>query len=898
MIRFSGFVFLSFFLLVSPVSPVASTARTISDPVPVNVLFERLEQKYSVIFFFQEDWFRGKTYPSHLVDLPLEEAVSHIISGLNLGATYIDGYVAIVHSAIEQGGFRISTEDLITIGNPLLLGRQRFAIVSGTVLDGNTGEPLFGAVIFSEDTGEGATAGIEGSFTIRLPVGQQRIRISYVGYEESYWRLMVASDGEANFELFQQATALDPFTLTAKRAEEQVRSLKMGMLFLDSKTLKALPGSFGEPDIVRSVTFLPGVQTVGEFGTGFNVRGGGSDQNLVLLEGVPLFNASHLFGLISVVNSDMVNNVTLMKAGIPASFGERASAVMDVRMSGVIPERISIRGGIGLLNSRLHFQAPLFDSKSSLSLGGRSSYSNWILRNLPDAELMNSDANFYDLSGVFTTRVGKNGNLTLFGYQSTDHFLYGGVDSHAYSNRLASIRWDAMIGPDLYSRLSYGISQYQNQVLHEKESNPRDSYRLDNSLGYQSLKWHLDLSLPSGATFEAGLQGILNKVYPGEINPVGEQSVYRAFSLEPEQGVELAAFFSSRFDLNQRLGMEVGLRGVHFSLLGPGTVYLYDEQKPRLQENITDSIGFGKNETIWSQFRLEPRVNFRYLLDETSSLKLSYSRHNQFIQLVSNTAVMAPSDIWKLSGNYFEGMRADQFALGYYRNFSNHTIETSVEAYYKIQNGLLDYRNGARIMLNPFLETDLVPASGYSYGIELFVQKKTGRLTGWFGYTYSRSMRRTREVFESHMVNQNKYFPSIFDQPNNLNLNANYYLSRRWRISATFTYNTGRPATYPELVFNYQGHEAVYFSERNKYRLPDYHRLDLAISFGENLRLNARGKGSWTLSLLNVYGRKNPFSVFYEKSVANEGNDNRRYSLYKLYIIGRPLPVLTYNFLF
>ncbi len=898
MMRFLAFVFFVCFLLTQLVLGQESVALKNSDPVPASVIIERLEQKYSIIFFFQADWFMGQTYPSSLADLPLEEAVSRIVSGLNLSATYLEGYVAIVPAAVDQGSMGAVSGERIVIGNPLLMGRQRFATVSGSILDGNTGEPLFGAVIFSEQTGEGASAGLNGSFSLRLPVGEQRIRVSYVGYEESYWQLLVASDGEATFELFQQATALDPFTLTAQRAEEQVRSIKMGMLYLDSKTLKELPGSYGERDIVRSVTFLPGVQTMGEFGTGFNVRGGGSDQNLVLLEGVPLFNSSHLFGLVSVVNSGMVNNVSLMKAGIPASFGERASAVMDIRLSGVIPERVSIKGGLGLLSSHVHFEAPLFDEKASVSLGGRSSYSNWLLRKIPDADLMNSDASFHDLTAVFTTRVGKNGNLTLFGYQSGDQFLYGGKDAHAYTNRLASIRWDAMIGPSLYSRLSYGISHYENKVVHDLEDKPREAYRLDNSLSYQSLKWHLDLGLSPGMNIEAGLQGVFYKVNPGAIEPGSAQSVYQAFSLDREQAAELAAFFSSRFDLNQRLGMEVGLRGVNYAQLGPGHVYVYDQEKPRLPENITDSIGYDTNASMWSRFKLEPRLSFRYLLDEASSVKLSYSRHNQFIHLVSNTAVMTPSDVWKLSGLHNQGIKADQFALGYFRNFNEHTIETSIEAYYKIQSGLLDYRNGARILLNPFLETDLVEASGYGYGLELFVQKKTGRLTGWFGYTFSRSMRRTQEVFESHMVNRNKYYPSGFDQPHNIILNTNYYLSRRWRVTSTFTYNTGRPATYPELVFNFQGHEAVYFSERNKYRLPDYHRLDLAISFGENLRLNARGKGSWTFSLINVYGRKNPFSVFYEKASTSQGTDNRRYSLYKLYIIGRPLPVLTYNFLF
>jgi hypothetical protein len=858
----------------------------------------RLEQTHDVVIFYNPEWFAGQHFVMPDLQAALVEAMQEVLRGTGFSTEFFDGSVAIVPDGPGTVGVAQAGDNVITIGDPLQLGRQRFATISGQVVDGNTGEPLFGAVIYSEQLGSGVSAGIDGAFSFRLPVGEHRLRISYVGYQESSWQVLLASDGDAGFELFQQATALDPFTLTATRAEEHVTSVKMGMVYLDAKTLRELPGAFGERDIVRSMTMLPGVQTMGEFGTGFHVRGGSADQNLVLLEGVPLFHTSHLFGLVSIVNPDMVSNVTLMKAGIPASYGERASAVLDIRKSGNIPEAAKVQGGIGLLNSRIHAETPLFNKKAAVSIGGRSSYSNWLLQRIPDVDLMNSEASFYDLSAVITTQAGKFGNMTLFAYQSADEFLYGGATAHDYFNQVASARWNVMITPSLYSRLSYGISRYGNTTLNESKERPMDAYKLQNDLSYQTIKWQLEYEHQQDLKFEMGVQAIHYEVDPGGIDPVGEESIFRPFRLPHEQAMEYAAYISSSINFSPRLGMELGLRGVQYQMPGPGQSFRYDESLPRIPENIVDTITYGPDDTILDQMALEPRLGLRYLLDENSSLKISLGRHHQFIQLVSNTAVMTPSDIWKLSKIHHGAMRSDQLALGYFRNFNDHTIETSLEAYYKKQSGMLDYRDGARILLNPSLETDLVAASGFSYGMELFLHKKSGRLTGWLGYTFSASMRRTNETFESHMVNDNKVYPASFDKPHNLIINSNYHISRRWRFNATFTYNTGRPATYPEVSYNYQGHQAIYYSDRNKYRLPDYHRLDLAISFDENLRVNRRGKGSWTFSLINVYGRKNPFSVFYEKSVPHENNDYRNYSLYKLYIIGRPLPVITYNFAF
>jgi len=365
-----------------------------------------------------------------------------------------------------------------------------------------------------------------------------------------------------------------------------------------------------------------------------------------------------------------------------------------------------------------------------------------------------------------------------------------------------------------------------------------------------------------------------------------------------ERAGEFALYAGDDFNITPKIAAEVGVRYSLYLLLGPGTVNMYRSGSPIIAENIIDSISYSKNEVIKSYHGLEPRLSLRYSIDEFSSVKASYNRMNQYINLISNASVMTPTDVWKLSDRYERPLRCDQFAIGYFRNFKQNAIETSVEIYYKLLKDVIEYKNGAQILLNNHIETDLVNAKGVNYGAEFYVKKNTGRLTGWASYTYSRSMRQTNGAEASEQINSNNYFPSNYDKPHNIVINANYHISRRWRFAGSFLYSTGRPTTLPELKYNFNGYQLIYYSERNKYRLPDYHRLDVSITLDESLRLKKKWKGSWTFSIVNLYWRKNAYSIFYQKDTPTESNNYRQYSLYKLYIIGRPLPTITYNISF
>ncbi len=855
-----------------------------------------LEQQHGVRIFYQPQWFDGVSFAPQTVELSLPLALEAITRDLGLDVAYI-GEIIVIMPADERLEERMALDREQTIvGDLNQYGRYSRATVTGTVRDGATGEVLIGAVVYEPESEEGATTDVSGSFRMELPVGNHRLRLSYIGYEERYYDVRLVSDGRATFELFSETIYLDPFVLEAQRAQDNVLRSQMSVVTMDAQTLRELPATFGEQDIVRSMTMLPGVQSVGEFGTGFNVRGGSADQNLILIENVPLFNASHLFGLISVINPDMVSNVTLMKAGIPARYGERASSVMDVRLNaGLDRTETSIRGGLGLINSRLLLQTPVVEERATFSFGARSSYSDWLLNKMPDEDLMNSTARFHDFTAITNIALNPRNYLNLFGYYSYDRFGFLEEQTIDYSNILSSLRWNRIIHESLSSTLILGWSRYEYQVLEQPHINELLHSRMESSLDYKSLKALFSWQPWRDHSLEFGGNLIHYNIHPGELSPFGESSTVMHELMDAEQAVEMSVFVSDDMALGELVQMELGFRYTHYLQLGPATVNLYEEGKPMNEQHITGKKDYGQYDIVSSYGGLEPRFGLRYRTGEASSAKVSYNRINQYINLISNTSVISPTDLWKLSDTHIKPLRSDQYAIGYFQNFLDNTIETSLEAYYRNFHNSIEYSSGAEIVMNELLETDVINAKGYGYGVELYVRKNTGRLTGWTSYTFSSSMRRSQEGFREKQINRNRYFPSNYDRPHNLVVNLNYNISRRWRFGASFTYSSGRPVTLPELSYTYGRDYLIYYSDRNKYRLPDYHRLDLSITLGQNLRTDQSGKGSWTLSLMNVYGRKNPYSLFYRREPAGAGS-HRSFNLYQLYIIGRPLPTITYNY--
>jgi len=666
-------------------------------------------------------------------------------------------------------------------------------------------------------------------------------------------------------------------------------------------TIKELPVFMGEADLIRSMVMMPGVQSVGEMSSGFNVRGGNTDQNLVLIDGTSLFNTTHLFGFFSMINQDALSDVTLYKGGIPASYGERVSSVMEVQLKNGNDKYLSVYGGIGLIESRLSMDGPFSKKKkSTFMIGARSSYTDWMLKQTHYPAFINSVAHFYDINGTANFEMGPKNHLKLSGYVSSDVFNLNTSTLYNYGNALGSLNWKMNLTDKVISHLTLAYSGYNLLVDQKDPVLPQDDYRLKSGIQNGSLKYILSLYPNEKHHINTGIQAIGYWINPGKIVPSQSPTNVVESSMRQEQSAEMALFADDDFDLSGKLALSIGLRYTQFVNYGPGMVYHYEQGVPKSTSSIIDSTSYKNGEIIKAYHGFEPRIALKYTLRNGGSFKLNYQRTHQFVTQISNTAVISPADYWKSADQYIAPLINDQVGIGYFRNPEGGKYEFSAETYYKKLQNLPEFKNGALLLMNPHIETDYLPAHGYSYGIELMAKKNSGSLTGWISYTYSRTFQKVDGQFPEEKINNGTYYPSIYDKPHDLAVVMNYKISRRWRFSGNFVFSSGRPITLPEEKYLFQGNQIVVYSDRNTYRMPSYNRMDLAVTLDENLRKKRMWKGSWTFSVYNVYGRKNPYSVFYRKDSSLQSTDVNKtpYSIYKMAIIGVPVPSITYNFRF
>ncbi len=893
-------LFIAVLLFLSLSESVMSQTVKQDAYLSIEQLTKQLEDKYSIHIFYKPEWFENRYFHSSILDPDPDVILEKIAVIAGLSVSRIDSVLYIFvpdrpQAIIQAAG---DVTGAVIIGNQNEYGKYSKATIKGKIIDEMTGKPLPGASVMIEKLKIGAIADKSGDYNLQAPVGEYIITISYIGYDDKSKKIKLVGNGTLNLELNEKSIRLNEVIISSERAESNVHGTQMSIIKLDSRAIRELPIGMGRPDIIKSLSLMPGIQTIGELGTGFNVRGGSADQNLIIIEDVPLFNSSHLLGLTSVVNSDGISDFTLYKAGIPAKYGERASSVMDIQMGVNNLDKTTVKGGIGLIDSRIYLETPLINKKLTLLLSARASHSNWLLRRIPEFDLMNSSASFYDANIFLSYTLNSKNKINFFGYSSTDKYGFTTTTDFKYSNLMGSVRWKHTLSNTFYFNLLAGASNYKFNVTESDTTRPWESYKINSSVNYNNIKWNFTLLKYNNHSIDFGLNSALYKIKPGQLSPLKSETIVDPLMIQEEKALESAIYFTDNFTLSQKITLDFGLRYSIYTYLGPNRVYEYQSNASKSPETITDSTLYTNNELICTYGGLEPRISVRYSLSDKSSLKLSFNRIHQYINLISNTAVMTPADVWKLSSPDLKPLKCDHFAVGYFRNFSDNKIEASVEIYYKTLTNGIDYKNGAKIILNPYLETDLINVSGYNSGIEFYIRKNSGKLTGWASYTFSRAWLKSTGIYEEDKINSNQPFPSNFDRPNNVVIYSNYHMSRRWRFGTTFTYSTGRPVTLPEYKFEYSTYHLLSYSDRNKYRLPDYHRLDLSLTFDESLLLRKRWKGSWTLSVINIYGRKNAYSVFYKKEDHMVSNQLREYDIYKLYIIGRPFPTLTYNFTF
>jgi len=786
---------------------------------------------------------------------------------------------------------------ILVVGDPLNEGRYTTAMIKGKVVDGKNNEPLAGAAVFHPQTGIGTTTNAKGSYEMDLPTGDHTVQVSFMGYEVLNQKIKLIENGSANFEIFEETHSLDE--VTVKGDDSKASKAQMSMVRVNSRIMRELPVMMGEADVIKSMVMMPGVQSVGEMSSGINVRGGNTDQNLILMDGAPVFNTSHLFGFFSLINPDAVKDVILFKGGIPASYGERVSSIMDVQLKEGNTKNLQFYGGIGLINSRFTLEGPFVKKKKSTFLvGGRTTYSDWLMRQSQNAQFMNSVAHFYDVNGTVNLVMGEKNNLKLMGYHSNDVFNLNSSSLYTYGNLIGSANWKMNISKSLISNLILAYSKYNFQLDQKDPNLTEDDYSLLTGLEYGSMKYILSWLPSDRHRVNAGIQAIGYKVIPGEIVPTNNPTNVIPEKVANEQSIELGAFIDDDFDLSEKTALNIGVRYARFMSMGPTTVLEYDPKQTINSGSVIDSTIFASGETAKMYHGIEPRLALKFDLNSGGSIRFSYQRIHQFMNQISNTSVISPADFWKSADAHINPLISDQIAIGLFKTPKKGLFETSVELYYKNLQNLLEYKNGAILVMNHHIEAEIINADGHSYGLELYLKKNLGRLNGWVSYTYSRTMRQTDNDFDEEVINARKFYPSVYDKPHDLSTVLNYQISRRWRFSGNFVLSSGRPITLPEQKYIFDGRQVVYYSDRNKYRMPPYHRADVSITIDENLRRKRMWKGSWTFSVYNLYGRKNPYSVFYRKDPSIQLADKNQYAIYKLSVIGVPVPSITYNFKF
>lgn len=762
------------------------------------------------------------------------------------------------------------------------------AAMSGFIRNAVTGEPVVGAVIYNMATKTGASTDPLGYYSLTIPTGLNSIRISCVGMTTTNRKVMLYGNGKLDIELKEFVTPLREVIVEAERGAN-ISGTEMGLEKLDIKTMKQVPVAFGETDVVKVMLTLPGVQTVGESSTGLNVRGGATDQNLILFDNATLFNSSHLFGFFSTFNPDVVKGVELYKSGVPASYGGRLSSVMEVTTREGNKKKFGGSGGIGLVTGRLTLEGPIKKGKSSFLIGGRSTYSDWLLKKIDNKDLQKSNGTFYDFNLHLNQEINEKNTIDITGYYSDDRFKLNNDTTYSYNNINGTISWKHTFEKKLFSEFSTSYSQYKYKV--SNEFNPTYAGELSYKISQLNAKADFSYFINDKNTFTFGGSAIRYDLAPGIRIPFGETSITTPDRIQDEQGLESAIYAGDKIELSKKLSLSVGLRYSMFNFLGPNNVINYQPDVPKTEDSIVDTTAYAGGKTIQTYHGPEYRLSARYLLSSSSSVKFSVQRMRQYIHMLSNTTAISPTDIWKLSDPHIRPQVGDQISVGYYKNLKSNTVEFSLEAYYKTMENVLDYKGGAVLVMNHHIETDLLRAQGRAYGIEMLLKKVTGKLNGWVSYTYSRSLLKTTSSQPTEMVNNGKAYPSNFDKPHSANLIANYRFSRRFSVSFNSTYSTGRPITIPLQKYALDGSYRLFYTDRNQFRIPDYFRVDFAMNFEGNHKIRKLAHSSWSFSVYNLTGRKNAYSVFFK-------SDGGIIKGYQLSIFGSPIPTLTYNFKF
>jgi len=760
--------------------------------------------------------------------------------------------------------------------------------LKGKAVNARTGEPIQDLAIRIKGSGIVTVTNDFGDYELDLPSGYNVISVRAMGIASSDREVVMYNDGSLNLVLEEGLQQLDEVVVEADAAKN-VEDAITGSEQIDSEESKNIPLVLGERDILQVAKALPGISSAGEGATGLNVRGGKTDQNLVLLDDAVIYNPQHFFGIFQALNPFTTKGVDIYKGAIPVEFGGRLSSVFDIKTKNGNVEKIAGEGSIGPVTGNLALEVPLQKDKSSLVVGARGAYADWILRSLDEESLNNSNASFFDGILKYHNKINDNNEVKATAYYSRDAFSITSDSLYNYSNRLFSTRWDHRFNEKTSGALVVGNSNYGFGIDFDGEANT--DFNLDYSITETELKYKLRTILNDKNALDYGISAKYYSVNPGSIEPDGGESNISSVFIDEEQAVEGAIYVGDEIKVGDKLLFNLGLRYAFFAALGSGTQRTYQNGLPRNESTVQDTISYGSGEVVETYGGPEARVSARYLFTPDFSIKASFNNSYQFLHTLSNNTTVSPIDTWKLSDLNIEPQTGYQASLGLYKNFKENEYEVSLEGYYKLMDNVLDFKTGADLFLNENVETEVLQGDGKAYGVEFLLKKNSGRLNGWLGYTYSRSLYRFASEFSEERINNGEFFPSNFDKPHDVSLIANYRFTKRYSVSANFVYQTGRPVTYPIGTFRFNNADFVAFSNRNEFRIPDFYRLDLGVNIEGNHKKNKLAHSFVTISVYNVLGRNNPYSVFFV-------TENGEVKALQSSIFAIPIPSITYNFKF
>jgi hypothetical protein len=756
-------------------------------------------------------------------------------------------------------------------------------VITGHVKSEVDNEILPGAIIQVDNLNISETSDARGFYQLNLPSGEHVLTFHTQNFSDKVIDLRAYSSGQLDVILEDAPTLLQEVVVS----DQAIVTGRAGQSSILIKNLKRGPTFLGESDIIKNLQIQPGVTSVGEVSAGFNVRGGGTDQNLVLHDGIPIFNTSHALGFFSGFNPEAIGNVTFYRGGIPAEFGSRVSSVLNITSKEGDYKKWSASGGVGIISSNLTVGGPIKRDTTSVTASFRSSYSNWLLRQVRSnyAEVGQSSLAFMDGSFKLAHRLNSKTKIQLSGYSSRDEFSLANDTLYRWQNFSTSLRIDHTHNERLFSTVTLGLGNYNYQF---EEEDPENAFLMKYGITYPSM--NIDFNHNGTHSLSFGIHNTFYNFKPGHIKPSAPESTQDEISVADENSLETALYFSDGFYWKESFYLELGIRYSLYNRLGEGTVYKYRPGATIDSRNTIDSAYYGAGKIMHTYHGLEPRVSLRYTINANSSLKLGYNRIFQYLHLITNTAAITPVDIWQSSNTYFKPQIADQISLGYYKTLNDNMYEAFIEGYYKNIQNVLDFKDGSNLILNKKIETALLPGKAIAYGIEFSASKVRGRLQGLANYTFSRSLRKVNGTFDNEKINNGEFYASNYDQPHVTNVSWRYGISKRHFFSGNFTYHTGRPMSSPRAGYIIDRNVISDFSERNKFRIPDYHRLDIAFIIEGNHKRKKIMDGTWTISFYNAYARKNAYSVFYKE------DQTKRLVPYKLTVIGTVIPSISYSF--